>query len=179
MADENKVTLMEKWFDDIRNDENLVNLTEQDIAYIMYAAANYGFTGQKTDIGAVFGSEFRGLNFAMSNIYGQIDRISGYGNKMSNGRKVKYDSEAIKNLRLTKHCTAVQICDELGYDRECAKSILSNKGWVEAGKILAEQKAKEIQKSTDSIQITTEKIQKSTENLQKSTDSVQQNVFNF
>ena len=44
------VTLMSKWFEDIKDDPNL-KITDQDIAYMIFAAAQYGFYGVKVDLG--------------------------------------------------------------------------------------------------------------------------------
>lgn len=123
-----KMTFMGKWLDDIENDPNF-ELTEEEKAYITYAAVKFGLTGEKINIGEVFGKEFNGLNMAMSNIYGQIDNIQSY----NPNRKTIYDENAIYELRL-KGFTAVQICEELGYDVAKAKSLTSNKGWVRASK---------------------------------------------
>ncbi len=121
---------MSKWLKDIKEDQNL-ELSEQELAYIVYAAVKYGLEGEKLNLGEVFGKEFKYLNIAMPNIYGQIDNIQGY----DLGRRTKYDSEKIKELKL-KGYTAVQICEELGYDKSKARSLTSNKGWREAVQIL-------------------------------------------
>lgn len=161
MAEEKiKMTLMKKWFDDIIDDPNQ-DLTEQDMAYITYAAVRYGLYQEKINIKEKFG---RDLNLAMPNIYGQIDNIKGF----SENRNVKYDSEAIKELRL-KGCTAKEVCAELGYPEDKARSITSNKGWIEAGKMLKNMD-RPVQKSTESVQSKNKIISiKGTEN----TDSVQ------
>lgn len=164
MAD--KMTFMAKWLEDIRADENL-DVTEQELAYIVYAAVVYGISSEKINIGAIFGNEFKFLNMAMPNIYGQIDNIQSY----NPNRKSEYDSDAIKDLRLEGK-TAKQICEILGYDTSKANSLTSNKGWKEAGQILK-------QNCTDSIQKSVQNVQTDTE--QKCTDSVQKPVsrFNF
>ena len=181
MAD--KMTFMAKWLEDIKADKNL-NVTEQELAYITYAAVIYGVSSEKINIGAIFGNDFKFLNMAMPNIYGQIDNIQNY----DPGRKIKYDSDAIKELRLQGK-TAAEICEELGYDVTKANSLTSNKGWKEAGQILAQKKKENpdsvqnlyrtVQKNTE--QNGTESIQKNTESVQKCTDSGQDAVdtFNF
>ena len=176
MAD--KVTLMKQWFDTIKEDENLGEITEEQMAYIIYAAVNYGFSSEKINIGAVFGKENQILNFIMPNIYSQIDNIQKYDPK--NG-KIKYDAEAIKNLRL-QGFKAREICEKLGYPLDKEKSISSNKGWIEAGKIIKQnpEKYRSVQKDTTvSIQIqNTDSVQNSTDMVQNDTDSVQ-NAFDF
>lgn len=143
MAD--KVTLMSKWFEDIKDDPN-IDVTDQDLAYLIFAAAQYGFYGVKVDLGATFGREFRGLNMCMSNIYGQIDRIKGYDPREG---KLKYDHEKIKELRL-QGLTAKEICEELGIPQEKAKSLSTTKGWLEAKKLL-ESNAEGYTEDTDSV----------------------------
>ncbi len=136
MAD--KMTVMKKWIEDIRADENL-DMTEQEIAYVVYAAVNYGLTGDKINHGELFGKEFKHLNYAMPNIYGQIDNIQNYGEE----KKVtvlKYDADAIYGLRM-QGLTAKEICISLGYPVEKANNITSNKGWVRANQELKIQKS--------------------------------------
>jgi len=169
MAKDN-VIIMKKWIDDIVNDENLDDINEQKIAYILYAAVMYGFSGEKINIGAVFGKEFGVLNYAMSNIYGQIDNIKNYD--PSDGNNIKYDSETIKELRL-KGYKAKEICIELGYPADKAKSLTSNKGWIEAGKILKEQKEKSVQNSTENTESVQTKNTEKVVKIPKKTDSVQ------
>ena len=155
MAD--KITLRKKWFDDVINDPNF-ETDEQELAYMIYAAVMYGFNGEKIDIGEVFGKEFKGLNRSMPNIYGQIDNIKNYD--FGTGNKTKYDAEMIRDLRL-QGLTAKQICKELGISEDKARSLTSNRGWLEAGKILTEEgqteSQKSVQKSQISVQSQTEK----------------------
>ena len=174
MAD--KVTLMKKWFDDIREDENLFDLTETDIAYLIYAAAQYGFTGEKVNLGEVFGKEYRGLNMAMPNIYGQIDRIKNFNDKV--GGSIKYDSEAIKELRL-KGMTALEICRELGYPAEKVKSLTSNKGWKEAGELMAAQKKNDNKNEEKIDRNETDFRQKIDSGVQKNPESIDLSIFEF
>lgn len=131
MAD--KFFFLKSWYDAILEDD-YVKTTEQEMAYIVYAAMRYYFDGKPIDIGEIFGKEFQGLNRSMPNIYNQIDRIKGY----DQGRVTKYDAEEIKKLRL-KGYTAKQICKELGYDEAAAKSLTSNAGWKEANRLRAER----------------------------------------
>jgi len=163
------VTLMSKWFEDIKDDPNL-KVTDQDIAYMTFAATQYGFYGIKTDLGEMFGSEFRGLNMCMPNIYGQIDNMKGFDPK--NG-KYKYDSEKVKELA-AQGKTAKEICKMLGYPEDRAKSLTSNKGWIEGRKLLSEN-AEECTESTDSVYDAegerSENLIENTEIVQKQTES--------
>lgn len=161
MAD--KMTFMKKWIDDIRADENL-DMTEQEIAYVVYAAVTYGVTGEKINHGEIFGKEFKHLNYAMPNIYGQIENIQNYGEEKK-ATILKYDADAIYELRI-KGYTAKEICLELGYPVEKANNITSNKGWVRANKELKEQK---IQKSGNS----------DTDSVHMDTDNTDVPVFDF
>jgi len=188
MAD--KMTFMAKWLEDIRADENL-DISEQELAYITYAAVIYGISSEKLNIGETFGNEFRFLNMAMPNIYGQIDNIQSY----NPNRKSEYDAEAIKELRLAGK-TARQICEELGYDVDKANSLTSNRGWREAGQILRQKctdMEKPVQKSVQNVQKSGKSVQKQKEQIctemdksvqnenrsvQKSVQKVD-NVFNF
>lgn len=167
MADERKVTLKPKWFEDVENDPNF-ELNKQEMAYITYAAAQYGFYQEKINIGEIFGKEFAQLNFIMPNIYGQIDNIKNYD--PTNGGTIKYNADAIKECRL-KGLTAKEICTELGYPIDKAGSLTSNKGWIEAGKILKEKSAQNSTENTESVQTEKNIIPiKNTESVQKCTD---------
>ena len=131
-------------------------------------------------MGEVFGKEFSALNFAMPNIYGQVDNIQSYPEKM--GAIIRYDSDAICKLRL-KGMTSKEICIELGYPLEKARSITSNKGWIEAGKILAKNKT-ENTKSVQKVQkcesdVCTESVQKINEGVQNLTENVQKSDRNI
>ena len=147
MAD--KMTVMKKWIDGIRNDENL-EVTEQEMAYIMYAMITFGLDGEKVNIGDVFGKEFKHLNFAMSNIYGQIENIQNYGEEMK-ASVLKYDADKIYELRMAG-MTAKEICIELGYGEEKANNITSNKGWKLAGVELKKSGVQKSGKSGNSVQ---------------------------
>lgn len=156
------MTFMKKWLDDILADEN-VEVTTQDLAYITYAAVQYGLTRERINMAETFGPEFRGLNYAMSNIYGQIDNIKDY----NPGRTVKYDSDAIRDLRLEGK-TAKEICAILGIEEDKHKSISTNKGWREAGEILKQKNTENTEKSTKNTEfVDTENTQKNTEKIQK------------
>ena len=151
------------WYDAIMNDP-YVTTSEEEMAYILYAAMRYSFYGECIDIGDTFGKEYKGLNRSMSNIYSQIDRIVDWAKAKAEVNK-KYDSERIKELRLEGK-TAREICVIEGYGEDKAKNITSNKGWKEAGEILKIQKNTE---NTDSVQ----KSGKSDFSVQNSVKSVQ------
>ena len=162
-----KVTLKRDWFDAIRNDETLGGVTEEQMAYIIYAATMYGFTGEKVNIGNVFGKEFTVLNFCMTNIYSQIDRIRVYNEEQGKANE-KYDADAIRDLKVNNpQMTAREICRELDYPESKAKSITTNKGWLEAQRIIRSKNTEIVQKLTDSV---SKSGQKETENVQKQTD---------
>ena len=66
------------WYEVIMNDQ-YVKTSPQEMAYILYAAMQYAFNdGKPIDLGEVFGSQYGGLNRAMPNIYGQMDKIKNY-----------------------------------------------------------------------------------------------------
>lgn len=152
MADVTKVPILREWVDELQGDE-LTALDEKEMAYVLYGLVTYGLTGEKTDM-SIFGNEYKSLNRSISGYYGQIDRVINFGEKMNSGR-AKYDNEKIKELRL-KGYTAKQICIELGYGEDKAKSITTTKGWIEAGQILKQTKTENtdsVQKNTDSVTV--------------------------
>lgn len=152
-----KLTFMKNWYDAIIEDK-YVETSPQEMAYILYAAANYAFFGERIDMGEVFGEEFKGLNRSMPNIYSQMDNIKEFGerNKRVNQR---YDNEKVKELAALGY-TQKEVCLELGYDVDKSKSLSSNKGWKE-GKAIFEQGGPRIEDSS----IT--KLSKNSENCQK------------
>lgn len=152
-----KLTFMKQWYDALAEDQNL-DLTEQDLAYILYAAARYAFADEKINIGEVFGKEFKGLNIAMPNIYSQMDNIKEFGER-NKGVNQRYDNEKVKELAALGY-TQKEVCLELGYDVDKSKSLSSNKGWKE-GRALFEQGGSRIE---DSSVI---KLSKNSENCQK------------
>lgn len=161
MAD--KMIFQRKWYDAIKNDE-YIETTDQEMAYILYAAMIYSFEGERIDIGEVFGAEFKGLNRSMPNIYSQIDNIKDWSDKMSDAKR-KYDPERIKELRLQGY-TARQICEIEHYGADKANNITSNRGWKEAGEILNKQKKPENPKP----------LEKSVQNNPENPESVQKNT---
>lgn len=130
--DKSKMTFMGKWLTSLETD-SYIDLSEEEIAFIVLATVRYGLRDEKTNFEEKYGKEFKMLNMAMPNIYNQIDSIKHYD---PTGKKIseKYDSEQIKELRL-QGMSAKQICAELGYDINSSKSLTSNKGWKEAGEI--------------------------------------------
>ena len=155
-----KMTIMKKWIDGIREDEN-IDLTEQQIAYIIYAIVTYGLNGTKVNIGNVFGEEFKDLNLAMSNIYTHIDNIQNYKEEKK-ASVLKYDANRIYELRLEGY-TAKEICVMEGYGEDKANNITSNKGWKLAGE---ELKRRKVQKSGNSVK----SVQNNTESMERNFD---------
>ena len=71
----NNIIFLEKWYEDLINDE-FSPLSAEEVAYIMYAAAVYEWTGEKTNFAETFD---RGdLNRVMAGFYPQIDSIRNY-----------------------------------------------------------------------------------------------------
>ena len=126
MAD--KMIFQKKWYESLMEDE-YSDITEQEMAYILYAAMIYSFEGGRTDLSATFGPEFKSLNRVMPNIYSQIDSIENYNNKFQ-GKNQKYDNDAIRALAAEGY-TQKEICLKLGYDPAKSRSLSSNKGYIE------------------------------------------------
>lgn len=121
-----KIVILEDWIEDIKNDKNLAGgINEQAIAYILYALYQYNVTGEQVDLGAIFGGAAGILNFVVSGLYSQVDKIKGV-HKGSKGSK--YDNEAIEELAASGMGPKA-ICEELGLDPAKAKSLSSNKGY--------------------------------------------------
>lgn len=123
-----KLTFMKNWYDAIIEDE-YVETSPQEMAYILYAAANYAFFGERIDIGKIFGENFKGLNRSMPTIYSQIDNIKEFGER-NQGKNQKYDNDKVRELA-AMGLTQKDICKELGYDVDKSKSLSSNKGYKE------------------------------------------------
>ena len=143
-----KLTFMKQWWDAILKDDAL-DMTPQDMACILYAAACYAFNGEKIKIGEVFGNEYRGLNMAMPNIYSQMDNIKEYGEK-NKIKNQKYDNEAIKELA-AQGLTQREICLELGYDVSKCKSLSSNQGYKDGRDIFRQEKLENDRNSTERV----------------------------
>ena len=135
-----KFVFMKDWFDAEMQDENN-QTTEQEMAYILFAAAKFAFTGEKINLGEVFGKEFKGLNRSMPNIYTQMEKIEKYNEKFQ-GVNQKYNDEEVKALA-AQGMTQKEICGQLGYDVSKSKSLSSNRGYKEGRKLFLESGKKE------------------------------------
>lgn len=159
--EDNRMIFQRDWYENIINDK-FVPTTEQEIAYLLYAAMKYSFYDEQVDLGEIFGKEFANLNRSMTSIYGQIDKIKNYREEKK-ASILKYDADRIYELRLEGH-TAKEICIMEGYGEDKANNITSNKGWKLAGE---ELKKRKIQKSGNSVK-----------SIQNNTDSMERN-FDF
>ena len=180
------IVFLEQWKDELMNDE-FSPLTEEEFAYILYAAAIYSWTGEKTNFKEVFNRA--DLNRVMAPYYTQIDNICNYreGMRQNIRGRQSLDKEAIKDLA-SRGYTQRQICEELGYDVDKLKSISSNPGWKEGRRIyLASAKVQNVtEKGTESTESPTEKVQEDTEKVQNVTESYSSadsvsnsSIFNF
>ena len=173
---------VKQWLEDIENDQ-YCETTPVEMGCICYDTFRYIWNNEKTNMADFFGKEFAPLNRSMSNIYSQVDRIKNFRSNETN-TNIKYDAEKIKELRL-QGLNSKEICEKLGYPADKSRSLTSNRGWIEAGKILKDRKCTEntefVQKSvkSDAEIVQTDRqnsVQKNTESVQKqteSTDSVQ------
>ena len=119
-----KVLIMDEWIKDLQEDPKLGRaLNDEGVACILYGLYKYNVTGEKVDLGGIFGGSYSVLNFVMPGLYTQIDKMKGLnkGEKKSG----KYDNEAIKELAMRGYGPKA-ICEELGYDLSLAKSLASN-----------------------------------------------------
>lgn len=161
------------WYEAIVNDK-YVKTSPQEMAYILYAAMQYAFNdGEPIDLGEIFGVEFSGLNRAMANIYGQMDRIKNYEKGKKEGG---YDNKLIYQLRMEGK-KGKEICKILGIPLDKEKSLSSTRGWKKAKEDL--QKNTEI--CTDDTEICKNNTVQNTESVQKSvknTENVQKSVQN-
>ena len=168
------------WYEAIMNDQ-YVSTTPQEMAYILYAAMLYAFSGKPVDLGEIFGAEFRGLNRSMPNIYGQMDKIQNY--QRNKGADDKYDNEAIYRLRMQGK-KGSEICEILGYPPDKERSLSSTKGWIKAredkkkGIQIDTEICTEILQNTDSVQKNTD-VQINTESVQTVQKSVKLTDFEF
>lgn len=126
----NNIVFLEKWKNELMEDE-FSPLNEEEVAYIIYAAAIYCWTGEKTNFEEVF--DRVDLNRVMAPYYTQIDNIANY--KVSMGvnparGKQAYDSEAIRELA-AQGLSQKEICKRLGYDESKSRSLSSNRGYRE------------------------------------------------
>lgn len=144
-----KMIFQKDWYEGIVNNE-YVETTEQEMAYILYAAMRYCFYDETIDLGEIFGKEFKGLNRDMSNIYTQINKIKNWSENMSS-KNQKYDDPKIKELA-AKGYTQKQICIELGYDESKSKSLSSAALYKEGRAIYLASKKTEVDSSVKNCQ---------------------------
>lgn len=125
----NNIVFLEQWKDSLINDE-FAPLSEQEVAYMVYAAAIYCWTGEKTDFKEVF--DRPDLNRVMAPYYSQIDNIVNYKDNMKKvvEGKQTFDNEAIKELA-AQGISQKEICRRLGYDEARSRSLSSNRGYRE------------------------------------------------
>lgn len=159
-----KFTFLKRWFDAEMQDENN-QTTEQEMAYILFAAAKYAFEGEKINMGEVFGKDFRGLNRSMPNIYSQMDNIKIWTENNQNVNQ-KYDNESIKKLA-EEGLTQKAICEKLGYDINKSKSLSSNAGYRAGRQIFLERKKKEKESLGQNSDSSVENCQKTSKNEEK------------
>ena len=129
----NKVTIMEDWISALENDPKLGgSMNETAIAYLLYGLYKYGVSGEKIDLGEVFGQNAGVLNFVLMGLYPQIDKMQNFSKGEHKGGK--YNNEAIKELAI-QGCGPKEICERLGYDPSVAKSISTNRFYKEGREI--------------------------------------------
>ena len=123
------IVFLEQWKDDLLNDE-FAPLSEEEIAYLIYAAATYCWSGEKTDFNEVFNRP--DLNRVMAPYYTQIDNIVNYKDNMKKVTEGKqtFDNDAIKELA-AQGVSQKEICRRLGYDEARSRSLSSNRGYRE------------------------------------------------
>ena len=121
-----KILIMDEWIKALQEDKNLGgSLNAEGIACILYGLYEYNVSGERPDLGAIFGGNYGILNFAMPGLYTQIDKMKG----INRGQKTsKYDNEAIQELA-SLGFGPKDICERLGIDPSKAKSLASNKGY--------------------------------------------------
>lgn len=171
---------LDEWEKSLREDE-FAPASNEDIAFMLYAASVYCKTGNKTNFAEVFNRP--DLNRAMAPYYLQIDKIIHF--RANNGKNNKkegnqsYDAEKIKVLAM-KGYTQKEICRVLGYDESKSRSLSTNTGYRtgkdEFDKLSKEQK--DILKSQKKLEI--ENLTKSDSEmmLEKSDNFESENVRN-
>lgn len=123
----NKITIMEDWIKSLENDPIIGGtINETAVSMILYGLYQYGVTGEKVDLGKVFGKQFAVYNYALLGLYPQVDKMQKYSKGVNKGGK--YDNDAIRELA-SQGMGPKAICEKLGYDSASAKSISSNKGY--------------------------------------------------
>lgn len=158
-----EIIFLKKWEDSLRNAE-IDPFTEEEIAFMMYAAVHYGRDGEKTDFEKVFNR--KDLNRVFNSYYVQIDSIKDFKNKQGENNVAQgnqsYDNDAIKELAMQGY-TQKEICRKLGYDEKKSRSLSSNKGYragIEIFKQLPPQQQNEL-KSKKKLEIVSSDSKKS------------------
>jgi hypothetical protein len=129
----NKVTIMADWIKSLIDDSKVgAGMNETCVAYVLYGVFQYGVYGEKVDLGATFGQQFGVLNYVLSTLYPQIDKMQNFSKGEHKGGK--YDNDAIKELAM-QGLGPKAICEQLGYDPAIAKSISTNRGYKEGKEI--------------------------------------------
>ena len=189
----NNIVFLEKWYEDLINDE-FSPLSAEEVAYVLYAAAMYEWTGEKTNFAEVFN---RGdLNRVMAVYYPQIDSIKNYKTNMKVNPvegKQAYDNEAIKQLA-AQGISQKEICRQLGYDESRSRSLSTNRGYREGRELYLKKGSMESESQSESKKVRnsdklTQKVSQSdseSKNLSESeskkilqTESESKKVFEF
>lgn len=157
------MVFMKDWYQSIIDDE-YVETSEQEMSYILYAAMQYCFTGEKINLGEVFGAEFKGLNRSMPNIYSQIDKIMSYNEKQGK-KNQKYDNDAVEKLA-ARGLSQKEICRELGYDEKKSNSLSSNAGY-KRGRAQFLNENSQFSTEIDSFNKTVKNCQNSVQNCER------------
>ena len=124
---------MEDWIKSLENDPIIGStINETAVSMILYGLYQYGVSGEKVDLGEVFGKQFAVYNYALLGLYPQVDKMQKYSKGVNKGGK--YDNDAIKELAM-QGLGPKAICEQLGYDPAIAKSISTNRGYKEGKEI--------------------------------------------
>lgn len=143
------IIFLQDWFNELKEDE-FSPLSNEEVSYILYAAAIYSWTGERTNFEETF--DRRDLNRVMAPYYAQIDKIKDYRaasgkNNIASGNQ-SYDSEKVKELA-AQGVSQKKICQMLGYDETRSRSLSSNKGYKEGREIFLKQKSKKLSELTN------------------------------
>ena len=152
----NNIVFLEQWKNELMNDE-FAPLTEEEIAYMVYAAAIYCWTGEKTDFQVAFNRP--DLTRVMAPYYAQIDNICNYKDNMKKvvDGKQNFDNDAIKELA-AQGISQKEICRRLGYDEARSRSLSSNRGYREGRALFLAGVELESQKKSELTQNESEKV---------------------
>lgn len=164
-----KMIFMKDWYESIMSDE-YIETTEQEMSYILYAAMQYWFTGEKINLGTVFGNEFKGLNRSMPTIYSQIDKMAEYIDKQGK-KNQKYDNDAVEELA-AQGMSQKEICRALGYDESKSNSLSSNAGYKRGRDRFLNEKSSSVQNdiAVDSSKKTVKEIDSFNKTVKSFTD---------